>query len=229
MLHNRMGLEHVSYTYEGAAAPVLHDVSLTIRVGESIGIVGTTGAGRRARGPGGRVAPAIFRTAADRRRRTGRSLQRMAAPYRLRTAVDLPDRRHAQAQYRVRDFGRRYRRRQRAGGGPDGAARPVGRGAARRFGHLRQGERGIRLSGGERQRIGIARALYHNPDLLVFDEATSALDQATEAQISGAIDGLRGSKTLLVVAHRLSTVRRCDRLVFIADGRIRAASSRMTS
>ena len=84
------------------------------------------------------------------------------------------------------------------------------------------GERGVRFSGGERQRVGIARALYHDPDLLVFDEATSALDQATEAEVTGAIESLQGRKTLLVIAHRLATVKHCDRLVFIADGRIRA-------
>jgi len=84
------------------------------------------------------------------------------------------------------------------------------------------GERGVRFSGGERQRVGIARALYHDPDLLVFDEATSALDQATEAEVTRAIESLQGRKTLLVIAHRLATVRHCDRLVFIADGRIRA-------
>ena len=87
------------------------------------------------------------------------------------------------------------------------------------------GERGIRLSGGERQRVGIARALYHDPDLLVFDEATSALDHPTEAAVNEAIEALHGHKTLLVVAHRLSSVRRCDRLVFLSNGRIKACGS----
>jgi ATP-binding cassette, subfamily B, bacterial PglK len=87
------------------------------------------------------------------------------------------------------------------------------------------GERGVRLSGGERQRVGIARALYHNPDLLVFDEATSALDHPTEAALSEAMEALHGHKTLLVVAHRLSSVRRCDRVVFLSNGRIKACGS----
>jgi ATP-binding cassette subfamily C protein len=87
------------------------------------------------------------------------------------------------------------------------------------------GERGVRLSGGERQRVGIARALYHDPGLLVFDEATSALDQATEAALAEAIEALHGKKTLLVVAHRLSSVRRCDLLVFLSQGRIAACGS----
>jgi ATP-binding cassette, subfamily B, bacterial PglK len=87
------------------------------------------------------------------------------------------------------------------------------------------GERGVRLSGGERQRVGIARALYHDPDLLVFDEATSALDHSTEAAVNEAIEALHRRKTVLVVAHRLSSVRRCDRVVFLSNGRIKACGS----
>jgi len=82
------------------------------------------------------------------------------------------------------------------------------------------GERGVRLSGGQIQRIGIARALYLDPPILIFDEATSSLDNETEFEISNAIDRLRGEKTMIIIAHRLSTVRKCDRLLFIRDGRI---------
>lgn len=82
------------------------------------------------------------------------------------------------------------------------------------------GERGIRLSGGQRQRIGIARALYHNPPLLVLDEATSSLDTATERGVMEAVRALQGEKTVIIVAHRLSTVEHCDRLFRLEQGRV---------
>jgi ATP-binding cassette, subfamily B, bacterial PglK len=84
----------------------------------------------------------------------------------------------------------------------------------------RVGERGIRLSGGQRQRIGIARALYKQASLLVFDEATSALDNATEQSVMDAIAGLDRDLTILLIAHRLSTVRRCDCIVELGGGRV---------
>ena len=80
------------------------------------------------------------------------------------------------------------------------------------------GERGIRFSGGQRQRIAIARALYHNPDILVLDEATSALDGDTENALMEAIENLHGTKTLIIIAHRLSTIRNCDRIYEISSG-----------
>jgi ABC-type multidrug transport system fused ATPase/permease subunit len=82
------------------------------------------------------------------------------------------------------------------------------------------GERGIRLSGGQRQRIGIARALYKQASVLVFDEATSALDNATEQSVMDAIDGLNRDLTILLIAHRLTTVRRCDIIVELEHGRV---------
>jgi ABC-type multidrug transport system fused ATPase/permease subunit len=82
------------------------------------------------------------------------------------------------------------------------------------------GERGIRLSGGQRQRIGIARAMYHDPDLLILDEATSALDNLTEQAIMDAIHNLSHRKTILMIAHRLSTVRECDVIYMMDHGRI---------
>lgn len=91
--------------------------------------------------------------------------------------------------------------------------------------HTMIGERGVRLSGGQRQRIGLARALYRRPSVLVLDEATSALDNVTEREITETLGSLRGSITILVVAHRLSTVRDADLLVFLKDGRIAGQGS----
>jgi ATP-binding cassette subfamily B protein len=87
------------------------------------------------------------------------------------------------------------------------------------------GERGVRLSGGQRQRVGIARALYKRADVIVFDEATSALDNQTEAAVMEAIEGLHSDLTLLIVAHRLTTLRGCDLIVELEQGRIRRVGS----
>lgn len=81
------------------------------------------------------------------------------------------------------------------------------------------GERGVKFSGGQRQRIAIARALYENPDILVLDEATSALDNETETAVMESIDALQGAKTLIIVAHRLTTIRNCDRIYEVGNGK----------
>jgi ABC-type multidrug transport system fused ATPase/permease subunit len=87
------------------------------------------------------------------------------------------------------------------------------------------GERGVRLSGGQRQRIGIARALYHDPAVLVLDEATSALDNVTERAVMGSIDNLAHKKTIIMIAHRLSTVRDCETIFMLDSGRLAASGT----
>ncbi len=89
----------------------------------------------------------------------------------------------------------------------------------------RVGERGVRLSGGQRQRIGIARALYHDPDVLILDEATSALDNLTEKAVMDAVHNLGHAKTVIMIAHRLTTVRNCDVIFMLEQGRVVAAAT----
>lgn len=82
------------------------------------------------------------------------------------------------------------------------------------------GERGVQMSGGQRQRLSIARALYTNPSIIIFDEATSALDEVTEKEIMESIDNLIGQKTLIIIAHRLSTLKKCNKIFEVGDGKI---------
>ena len=86
--------------------------------------------------------------------------------------------------------------------------------------HTKVGERGIRLSGGQRQRIGIARALYQQAEVLIFDEATSSLDGVTEKMIMNAIHDFSGKKTIVLIAHRLKTVQKCDEIFYLEKGRV---------
>lgn len=88
------------------------------------------------------------------------------------------------------------------------------------------GDRGVRLSGGQRQRIGIARALYHNPEILVFDEATSALDNDTEAAVMEAVNSFHGKKTMIIIAHRLNTIEKCDMIYKVENEKLVETSLR---
>lgn len=90
--------------------------------------------------------------------------------------------------------------------------------------HTEIGDRGVKLSGGQRQRIGIARALYRNPEVLILDEATSALDNDTEKEVMEAIDSLHGTRTLIVIAHRLTTIQNCDEIYEVENGKFKLKS-----
>jgi len=218
-------LRDVSYAYPGTDEPALRHVSLTIPRGQSVGIVGPTGSGKSTLADIilGLLAPTAGTIAID-----GREIVPATAHWRRRVGY-VP-----QALFLIDDTLRRNI----ALGVPDA---DIDHSRLREVLEIAQlssfvrdlplgldtvaGERGVRLSGGERQRIAIARALYHDPDLLVFDEATSSLDVRTEAGVAATIDALRGVKTMIVIAHRLSTVRSCDTLVWLRDGRVAAHGS----
>jgi len=91
--------------------------------------------------------------------------------------------------------------------------------------HSHIGERGSKLSGGQQQRLGIARALFSQPKLLILDEATSSLDARTEAKLTNYLENLKGKLTLIVIAHRLSTIRSADRIIYLKNGRVQGVGS----
>ena len=213
-------MDGVSFRYEGADQEALRDVDLTIRPHETLGICGTTGSGKTTLVDllTGLLEPTGGRVLVDGQdlRDDPRGWQRNLGvvpqmvfliddTLRRNIALGVPDEdidedavREAIRLAQIDDFVARS---------PDGLDTVVG-------------ERGVRISGGQRQRIAIARALYQRASVLVFDEGTSALDNTTEAQLMGALDGLRGGYTIILVAHRLSTVRDCDRIVFVEGGRV---------
>ncbi|MFM9002516.1 MAG: ABC transporter ATP-binding protein [Acidimicrobiaceae bacterium] len=216
----QLELKDVSFRYPTAATPSLQNVSLVVRRGEAVGFVGPSGAGkstlvdvilglfaptsgvvcvdgsdvhqnlRNWQNQIGYVPQAIYLTDDTLRRNVAFGLND--------ENIDDDLVREAIRLAQLEEFVATL---------PDGLQTVVG-------------ERGVRLSGGQRQRIGIARALYHKPSVLVLDEATSSLDTPTEHGVMQAVQALQGSKTVIIVAHRLSTVEYCDRLYRIEDSRI---------
>ncbi len=214
----RIDVEDVSYAYDDDRGAALHEVRLTIRHGESVGLVGATGAGKSTlvdvllgllepQSGAVRVDGIDIRTnLRGWQQRIGYVPQAFGLlddTLRRNVAFGVSDERIDDA--RIRTVVGLAHLDELVASLPEGL-------------ETRIGERGARLSGGERQRVAIARALYRDPDVLVLDEATSALDNQTERAIVSALGVLRGVKTTVVVAHRLSTVRACDRLVLLSEG-----------
>ena len=217
---SKLELNKVTYAYPSAASATLNEISLTIRQGESVGFIGSSGSGKS--------------TLVD-------ILLGLLTPDSGEVRLDGEDIQHAMRNWQDQigyvpqsifltddTLARNV-----AFGLPnaqiDEAAvwRAICAAQLEDFVHSLPmkldtlvGERGIRLSGGQRQRIGIARALYHDPAVLVLDEATSSLDTATEHDVMQAVRALQGHKTILIVAHRLSTVEHCDRLYRLELGRV---------
>jgi ATP-binding cassette subfamily C protein len=214
-LTREIALDRVCYRYPGTAGDTLHDISFVIKRGESVGLVGPSGAGKTTLADVllGLLVPTAGRMAVDGVAINGpmrvayvpQDVFLLDDTLRRNVALGVLDREIDAARMRAAINGAQL----------DGvvAQLPGGLDAG-------VGERGVKLSGGQRQRVGIARALYQDADLLVLDEATSSLDAETESEVAGAITRLHGERTMVIIAHRLTTVKNCDRLLFMADGRI---------
>lgn len=215
----RVELRSVSYTYPGGAGPALCDVALELEPGEQIGLVGRTGAGKSTLALVllGLIAPESGGVLVDgvplrdlRRADWHRRIAWVAQEPRLLTGTVADNVRFLREELTDDDV---LSAAEAAGLGPelaswlDGLARHVGPG-------------GAALSVGQRQRIALARALAGRPDLLVLDEPTSSLDVHTEVAVREAIGALRGATTVVVIAHRLSTLDECDRVAVLDDGRL---------
>jgi len=227
-LRRSIEIKGVHYRYAGTQKDALKDVSLTIHKGSVVGLVGPSGAGKTtlANLILGLLEPTAGTISVD-----GvdvgtnmRSWQRNIAyvPQTIYLADDTVRRNIAFGLYDSEIDNKKLE-------------------IAIRAAHLQSvieslpkgletvvGERGVRLSGGQRQRIGIARAIYHDPELLVMDEATSSLDNETEQYVIEAIEFMKRTRTVIMIAHRLSTVRQCDELVFIKDGSVQARGTYQT-
>lgn len=215
-------LRDLSFTYAGSMVPALQDIRLSIRPNQSIGLVGRTGAGKTTladlllglyepsaggitvddvplstpaalrawRQSVGYVSQHVFLANAS----VSENIAFGLPPLEIDEARVLKAARLAQADRFISAL-------------PDGFRTLVG-------------ERGVKLSGGQRQRLGIARALYHEPQVLIFDEATSALDGLTEDAVMDEIKSLSGDRTVILIAHRLRTVEVCDRIIQLEAGRV---------
>ena len=216
----QLELTDVSFKYPTAATASLQNVSLVVKRGEAVGFVGPSGAGKSTLVD---VILGLFAPTSGVVKVDGQDVQQNLRNWQNQIGY-VP-----QAIYLTDDT---LRRNVAFGLNDENIDDNLVRNAIR-LAQLEEfvatlpekletvvGERGVRLSGGQRQRIGIARALYHNPSVLVLDEATSSLDTPTEHGVMQAVQALQGSKTVLIVAHRLSTVEYCDRLYKIENARI---------
>ncbi len=219
-LHTEIRMEDVSYVYPGTDKLILDHAQMVVPMGKSVGIMGPSGAGKSTAVDvllgllsirGGRIlcdGRDIFENYESWLSHIGYIPQTIyLTDDSIRENIafgvgrdQIDDKRiwevlkEAQLEEFVREL-------------PEGI-------------HTTIGDRGVRISGGQRQRLGIARALYHNPEILVFDEATSALDTDTESAIMEAIDSFHGRKTLIIIAHRLRTIENCDIIYKVDKGKI---------
>ncbi|MBV9523403.1 MAG: ABC transporter ATP-binding protein [Alphaproteobacteria bacterium] len=215
-LRQEIRLDRVSFRYPAAGEATLREVSLVVSRGQSVGIVGASGAGKTTLVDIllGLIAPSSGTVLIDGVPRDDRRDLPLFS-YVPQDSFLINDTIRGNIALGVGsvDEARLAAAIAAASLGPYIAALPEGL-------DTMVGERGIRLSGGQRQRIAIARAIYRQADVLVLDESTSALDAVTEAAVAEAIQRLKHAHTLIIIAHRLSTVKNCDRLFFLSAGRL---------
>ena len=220
-------LEQVSYNYPNTTVAVIKDINLVIKYNTSVALVGSTGAGKTTLVDIilGLLPPQQGRLLVD-----GVTIDYTNIVQWQRNIGYVPQHIYLSDDSAARNI---------AFGVPDAKIDRVALENAARIANIHDfiadelphgydtlvGERGIRLSGGQRQRIGIARALYHDPGVLVFDEATSALDGITEEAVMNAMENAAKLKTLIVIAHRLTTVKNCDMVYILDRGKITASGT----
>ena len=218
--NNSIELLNVSYAYEGTDKKVLNNISLTIRKGETVALIGSSGAGKTTLAD---VFLGLLIPQQGSIRVDGKNIyENMNSWHRMLgyipQTIYLSDdtiRNNVAFGIKEEDI--------------DEQAVVEALKKAQLYDFIQTleqgletfvGDRGVRLSGGQRQRIGIARALYCNPEVLVLDEATSALDTETETAVMEAIDSLKGYKTMVIIAHRLTTIQNADKIYEVTDGNV---------
>ena len=216
-LQDKIVLDHITYAYPNTEKNIFTDAHMEVKKGQSVGIMGPSGAGKSTvvdillgllRVQAGTITcdgVNIFDNYADWLSKIGyipQSIYLIDESIRDNIAFGIDadkidDRRiwEVLEEAQLKEFVEEL---------PEGLDTTIG-------------DRGVRISGGQRQRLGIARALYHNPEILVFDEATSALDNDTEKAVMDAINNFHGRKTMVIIAHRLNTIAKCD-VIYKVDG-----------
>lgn len=218
--NNSIEIKHLTYTYPDSDAPVLNDVNLSIKKGQTVAFIGASGSGKSTLIDVilGLLIPVtghilvddmdIVKNVLTWQKEIGyipQTIYLSDDTIRNNIAFGVPE--NEIDEDKITEALKNAQLTEFVESLPDGLETFVG-------------DRGVRLSGGQRQRIGIARALYHNPAVLILDEATSALDSETEAAVMKSVDMLKGTKTILIIAHRLTTIQNADEVYEVTDGGI---------
>lgn len=219
-LKQEIKLNHITYRYPNTEKDIFKDAQMSIPVGKSVGVVGASGAGKTTivdvllgllqlqNGTITSDGTDIFTNYAGWLSHVGYIPQTIyMLDDSIRNNIAFGVKEEEISEERIWEVLEEAQMKEFVEQLPDGLDTQIG-------------ERGVRISGGQRQRLGIARALYHNPELLIFDEATSALDTDTETAIMEAIDRLHGQKTMVIIAHRLRTIENCDMIYEVKNGKI---------